>query len=158
MTATAQDQRQLAIQRIYLKDVSFEIPNAPETFRSEWQPENSMNINTAVNNLDAADTFEVVLNLTLTSKSKEHTLYIAEIKQAGIFTIKGFTEQERSHLLGAYCPNTLFAYAREAISTLVAKGSFPQIILQPINFDALFVQQQQKASKQAPNEEKRTLN
>jgi preprotein translocase subunit SecB len=100
----------------------------------------------------------VVLAVTLTAKSEERTIYVVEVQQAGIFTINGFPEPERSHLLGAYCPNALFAYAREAISDLVTKGSFPQVVLQPVNFEALFLQHQQKnATRQAPNGEKRPI-
>jgi preprotein translocase subunit SecB len=152
------EQRQFAIQRIYLKDVSFEAPNAPAIFREEWRPDNSLTINTKVSSLEA-DAFEVVLSVTLTAKAEERTIYVVEVQQAGIFTLTGFPETERSHLLGAFCPNTLFAYAREAISDLVTKGSFPQVVLQPVNFEALFLQHQQNATKNAPNGGKRpTLN
>lgn len=146
MTDTAQNQQQFAIQRIYLKDASFEVPNAPAIFREEWRPENNLTMNTTVDGLDA-DNFEVVLSVTLTAKMPDRTIYVAEVHQAGIFTLKDFPEPERTRLLGAYCPNVLFAYAREAITDLVTKGSFPQVVLQPVNFDAVFVQHQQEMAK-----------
>lgn len=145
-----QEQQQFMIQRIYLKDVSFEIPNAPNVFREEWKPENNLTMNTTVNNLEQ-DNFEVVLSTNLTSKAGDKTIFVVEIQQAGIFTLSGFSEQERIRLLGAYCPNVLFAYAREVVTDLIAKGSFPQIILQPINFDALFIQHQQELAKRTQN-------
>lgn len=145
-----QEQQQFMIQRIYLKDVSFEIPNAPNVFREEWKPENNLTMNTTVNTL-GQDNFEVVLSTNLTSKAGDKTIFVVEIQQAGIFTLSGFSEQERTRLLGAYCPNVLFAYAREAVTDLIAKGSFPQIILQPINFDALFIQHQQELAKRTQN-------
>jgi preprotein translocase subunit SecB len=143
-----QAERQFLLQRIYVKDVSFETPNSPDVFRQEWKPENNLNLNTQVNKLED-EAFEVVLTLTLTVKVGEKTAYLAEVQQAGIFSFKGFQEQELPPMFGVLCPNTLFPYAREAISDLVAKGSFPQMALQPINFEALFMQQQQQMAQQA---------
>ncbi len=141
-------QRQFTIQRIYLKDVSFETPNSPEIFRTQGKPDNNLNLNTAVNPLEG-DTYEVVLTLTLTTKVDDKTAYLVEVQQAGIFTLAGFGEQEKAPMLGAYCPNALFPYAREVITDLVGKGSFPQMVLQPVNFDALFMQHQQELAKRA---------
>jgi preprotein translocase subunit SecB len=146
--APAQDPRQFAIQRLYLKDVSFETPNSPDVFRQEWKPENNLNINTGVKQLEEG-TYEVTLTLTLTTKVGENTAYLIEVQQAGIFTLNGFSEQEKAPMLGAYIPNTLFPYAREAISDLITKGSFPQMVLQPVNFDALFMQHQQELAQRA---------
>jgi preprotein translocase subunit SecB len=146
--ANAQEQRQLSIQRLYLKDVSFETPNSPAIFQAEGQPENNLNLNTGVNQL-GEDVYEVVLTITFTAKLGDKTAYLVEVQQAGIFTIRGFSDQEKAHLFGAYCPNSLFPYAREAISDLVTKGSFPQVVLQPINFDALFLQHQQEQAQRA---------
>ncbi len=142
-----QPERQFTIQRIYLKDVSFETPNSPDIFRSEWRPENNLNLKTDTNRLED-DGFEVVLTLTLSVKSGDKTVYIVEVQQAGVFTIRGFSEQEMAPMIGAYCPNTLFPYARELISDLVSKGSFPQMVLQPVNFDGLFMQRQQELAQQ----------
>ncbi|MCU0832863.1 MAG: protein-export chaperone SecB [Chromatiaceae bacterium] len=143
-----QGERQFAIQRIYVKDISFESPNAPAIFRGEWRPQHDLNLNTKVNRL-AEDAFEVELSVTVTAKTGEQTAFIVEVHQAGFFGVKGFTEQELGPLLGAYCPNLLFPYAREAVSDLVTKGGFPQLVLQPVNFDALFAQHQQKMAEQA---------
>ena len=139
------NERQFAIQRIYTKDLSFESPNAPEIFRIEGKPENELSRNTKVNRL-ADETYEVVLTVTINVKVGDKTAFIAEVHQAGIFTLNGFPEQELGPMLGAYCPNVLFPYAREVISDLVTKGSFPQLVLQHVSFDALFAQHQQKAT------------
>jgi preprotein translocase subunit SecB len=144
-------QRQFAVQRIYVKDVSFESPNAPDIFRGDWQPQNELNLNTKVNPLgDTA--YEVVLTVTVTTKVGEKTAFIVEVKQAGIFTLAGFSQQELGPMLGAYIPNLLFPYAREVVSDLVTKGSFPQLVLQHVSFDALFAQQQQQGTEQSPQE------
>ncbi len=140
--------RNFSIQRLYLKDLSFESPTAPNIFRGEWKPESNLNLNSAVNALDD-NNYEVVLTLTLTTKVGEQTAYLVEVQQAGIFTLQGFSDQEKAPMLGAYCPNLLFAYAREAVTDLVAKGSFPQMVLQPVNFDALFLQHQQELARRA---------
>lgn len=139
------NERQFAIQRIYTKDLSFESPNAPEIFRSEWKPENELSLNTKVNRF-ADQTYEVVLTVTVNVKVGDKTAFIAEVHQAGIFTLNGFPDQELGPMLGAYCPNVLFPYAREVISDLVTKGSFPQLVLQHVSFDALFAQHQQEAT------------
>ena len=140
--------RQIALQRIYLKDVSFEAPNAPQVFRQEWKPENQLNIGTKVEQLDG-DTYEVVLSVTLTSKIGATTAFLVEVQQAGIFSFQGFAQEELGPVLGGYCPNTLFPYAREAVSDLVTKGSFPGMVLQPVNFDALYLQHQHERAAQA---------
>ncbi|MES9969162.1 MAG: protein-export chaperone SecB [Candidatus Thiodiazotropha sp.] len=150
MTEAKQDEqnREFALQRIYTKDISFETPNTPAVFQQEWKPETSVNLNTEVNKLtDTA--FEVTLTVTVTCKVEDKTAYLVEVKQAGIFTISGFPDQEMGPLLGAYCPNQLFPYVREAISDIVMKGSFPQMVLQPVNFDMLYAQHQQELAKKA---------
>lgn len=139
------NERQFAIQRIYTKDLSFESPNAPDIFRGEWKPENELSLNTKVNRL-GDQIYEVVLTVTVNVKVGDKTAFIAEVHQAGIFTLNGFPEQELGAMLGAYCPNLLFPYAREVVSDLVTKGSFPQLVLQHVSFDALFAQHQQKAA------------
>jgi preprotein translocase subunit SecB len=137
--------RQFAIQRIYTKDLSFESPNAPEIFRGEWKPENQLTLNTKVNKI-GDQVYEVILTVTANVKVGDKTAFIAEVHQAGIFTLSGFSEQELGPMLGAYCPNLLFPYAREAVSDLVTKGSFPQLVLQHVSFDTLFAQQQQQSA------------
>jgi len=143
-----QPQREFALQRIYIKDISFETPNSPDIFRSEWKPDVNLNLGTQAKKL-ADDVYEVVLTVTVTTKLGDKTAYLAEVKQGGIFGLRGFPESEMAHLLGAYCPNTLFPYAREAVSDLVSKGSFPQLLLSPVNFDVLFAQHQAQLAEQA---------
>ncbi len=135
--------------RIYLKDVSFETPNSPAIFTQEFKPDVEMQLNTSVSQLET-NLFEVALTITVTSKEGDKTGFLAEVQQAGIFNISGFDETQHAHMLGAYCPNTLFPFAREAISSLVIKGGFPQLLLAPVNFDALFAQRQNKTATE-PN-------
>ncbi|HSQ07196.1 MAG TPA: protein-export chaperone SecB [Chromatiaceae bacterium] len=146
--AQPEHNRQFAVQRIYTKDLSFESPGAPDIFRSNWEPKHELNINTKVNAV-GDDTYEVVLSITVTTKIEDKTALIVEVHQAGLFAAKGFPEKELGPLLAAYCPNQLFPYAREVVADLVTKGSFPQIVLQPINFDALYAQHLQQAAQRA---------
>lgn len=147
-------QPQFAIQRIYIKDLSFEAPNVPGMFTEQWEGNTNLEINTSTTRLSEEGIYEVVLSLTVTTKVGEKTAYLVEVQQAGIFTVAGFNEQDLGGMLGSYCPNVLFPYAREVISDLVAKGSFPQLILSPVNFDALYAQhlaqQQASAEEEAP--------
>jgi len=145
--AAAGEEPQFGILRIYLKDVSFETPNSPAVFTEDFQPEVSLQLNTAVSELQD-DLYEVVLSLTVTSKQGEKTGFLVEIQQAGIFQIKGFEGQQKGQMLGAYCPNALFPFAREAVADLVAKGRFPQLLLAPINFDALHAQNREQRNAQ----------
>lgn len=134
--------RRFQIQKLYVKDVSFESPAAPAIFGSgsDWQPEVSFQMNTEHNQV--GDTLhEVVLGLTVTAAQGERTAFLVEIKQAGLFEIAGFEDQDFQHLLGSYCPGILYPYARAAVADLVQKGGLPQLVLQPINFDVLYAQQ-----------------
>jgi preprotein translocase subunit SecB len=135
------------IVRIYLKDVSFETPNSPAIFTPEFRPEVNLQLNTSVSQLEG-DLFEVVLHLTVTSKQGDKTGFLVEVQQAGIFEIKGFDEAQKGHMLGAYCPDTLYPFAREAVSDLVTKGGFPQLLLSPINFEAVYAQNQKNVNTQ----------
>ena len=140
----AEENQQFAIQKIYLKDVSFESPNSPQSFASEgWRPDINIQLHSA-HQVIAQDTYEVVLDITVTAKSQEKTAFLVEVKQAGIFTVAGFSEENLAGMLGAFCPEMLFPYAREAISELISKGGFPQLLLQPVNFNALYAQQEQQ--------------
>ena len=130
---------QFAIQRVYIKDASFEAPNSPKVFTKQWQPEINLDMNTATSTLDSG-VFEVVLTLTVTAKNDGETAFLVEVQQAGIFTITGLGDAELHHTLGAFCPGILFPYAREAIDNVVNKGSFPALMLSPVNFDALYAQ------------------
>lgn len=147
-------EKQFAIQKIYTKDISFETPNSPKIFTQKWEPSLDLNLGTNVENLENS-MFEVSLSITATVKLGDAIAYLIEIKQAGIFTIAGFSEQEMGPMLGSFCPNVLFPYAREAISDLVTKGGFPQLILAPVNFDALYMQHLQQSQQQS---EGKTLN
>ncbi|HET6587690.1 MAG TPA: protein-export chaperone SecB [Oleiagrimonas sp.] len=143
-------QPQMMLQKIYVKDSSFEAPNAPQIFQdigeSDQEPQVQLNLGQQANKL-ADDIHEVVLTLTLTCTIGERTAYLAEVHQAGIFGIAGFNEQDMAGILGSYCPNLLFPYARQVISSLVLEGGFPPFLLQPINFDALFAEQMQRNSQ-----------
>ncbi len=134
---------QFIIQRIYLKDVSFEAPNSPAVFTEEWTPDTKLDLSTNVNVLQN-NNYEVELSLTITVKSNDNLAFLVEVKQAGVFFISGYSQEQLSHLLAAYCPNTLFPYAREVIAGLVSKGSFPEMHLSPINFDALYAKRIQE--------------
>ena len=143
--------QQFAIQKIYIRDVSFESPNAPTMFTQEWQPEVNLDMNTNTQSLSEG-VFEVVLSLTATVKNADQTAFLVEVQQAGIFTITGFAENDMGHMLGSFCPNILFPYAREAVSDLVTKGGYPPLLLAPVNFDALYAQhlaQQQAGEAEA---------
>lgn len=135
------------IQKIYTKDISFEAPNSPKVFTETWEPSNNLDLNTMANPI-ADKTYEVVVSLTVTAKQGDSTAYLIEVHQAGIFTIDGFSESDLHAMLGSFCPNILFPYAREAVSDIVTRGGFPQLLLAPINFDALYEQHlQQQGSK-----------
>lgn len=139
---------QFAVQRVYIKDASFESPNAPEIFMSPWQPEVGLEMNTQTAQL-GDNAFEVTLTLTVTVKNEDKTAFLVELQQAGIFSIAGLGEQEMHHTLGAFCPSILFPYAREAIDAMVVKASFPALMLAPVNFDALYAQQMAQAQQEA---------
>ncbi len=146
-----QEQAQFALQRIYVKDLSFESPKSPEMFQAQWQPEVKLDLNTSNRQLQD-DMFEVVLSLTITvqngaDESKE-TAFLAEVQQAGVFLVKGLADEELHRTLGAFCPNILFPYAREAIDSLVLRGSFPPLMLAPVNFDALYMQAMEQQQQQ----------
>ena len=132
-------QGQFGIQKIYVKDISFEIPNSPMVFQQEWEPTVNMDIaNTASKISD--DLFEVVLSVTVTVTSEEKTMYLIEAQQAGIFHIAGLADDAISKILATTCPNIMFPFAREIVADLVTRGGFPQLLLAPVNFDALFAQ------------------
>ena len=142
---------QFVIQKIYLKDVSFEAPNSPAVFADgEWKPEINIQLNTS-HQVIAQDVYELVLTITITAKQNEKTAFLVEVKQAGLFTMAGFEDENRAGMLGAYCPEVLFPFAREAVADFVNKGGFPPLLITPVNFQALFSQQieQQKQTAEA---------
>ena len=149
--AAAEDQAQQAqfqLQKLYMKDVSFELPNAPQIFQDDGQVEIKMNLAQRVENL-AEGVHEVVLTVTVTANLGEKTAYLAEVQQAGIFAISGLNEQATHAAVNTLCPHTLFPYARRAITDLVADGGFPPLVLQPINFDQIYTQRMQEAQSQS---------
>ncbi|MBU0743842.1 MAG: protein-export chaperone SecB [Gammaproteobacteria bacterium] len=132
-----QPQHEFSIQRIYTKDLSYEAPNTPDIFQIEWAPQVDLNLNTDAKKL-ADNVYEVVLQATVTVKLKDKIAFLVEVKQAGIFTLNGFTEEQTGPMLGSFCPNILFPYARELISETISRGNFPPLYLAPINFDAFY--------------------
>lgn len=148
-TANEQGQQpQFSIQKIYVKDVSFETPNSPTAFMEEWKPAVNLDLNTNAQSI-AENTYEVVLSITATVKNNDKNAYLIEVQQAGIFNLAGFKENDLGAMLGSFCPNILFPYAREVVSDLVARGGFPQMLLAPINFDALYEQHLQQQNQPA---------
>ncbi|MCC2637940.1 MAG: protein-export protein SecB [Moraxellaceae bacterium] len=153
MSEQQQAQGQFALQRIYVKDLSFEAPHAPKTFLAAWQPEVSIELSTQASRMEDGKNYEVVLALTVTVKNDNATAFLVEVKQAGIFLIEGVPDNQLSQLLGAYCPNVLFPYARETVSDIVTRGSFPQLLLAPVNFDAVFAEAQRKRQEQGETDQ-----
>jgi preprotein translocase subunit SecB len=146
--ANPENAPQMSLQKIYVKDVSFETPNAPEIFNEQGQPEIKMNLNQKVKKI-ADNTYEVVLSVTVTCNILEKTAYLVEVQKAGVFSLMNFEENMLHQTLGSYCPNVLFPYARQIISDLVMNGGFQPLLLQPVNFDQLYAQQMQQAQAQA---------
>ena len=140
--AEEQAQPQLALERIYVKDISLKVPGA-EVFTREWNPKPYIHLSTSSEQLDESHQ-QVVLTVTVSAKNGNETAFIAEVHQAGIFLLQNIPEEQMGHLLGAYCPNVLFPYAREVISDIVTRGSFPQLLLAPVNFDQAYMQSQQQ--------------
>lgn len=131
---------QLAVQKIYVKDASFEVPAAPAIFQEQGQPQIQLNLSQRVNNF-AENTYEVVLSVTVTCKLGDKTAYLAEVQQAGVFGLVGFDADNLQAVLATYCPHTLFPYARQVIADLILQGGFPPFVLQPINFEQLYAEQ-----------------
>ncbi|MDD2815279.1 MAG: protein-export chaperone SecB [Thiotrichaceae bacterium] len=159
----AAPQEQFAIQKVYVKDVSFETPNSPYIFTEQWTQGLELQISNTIEAL-SEDVFEVVLNLTVTVKavstnpetgeSSDKTAYLIEVQQAGIFTVSNFGSEQLQYMLNSYCLTILFPYAREVMSDLSVRGGFQPLLLAPINFDAMFAQRvaqlQQDAAAQLP--------
>jgi len=140
--------QQFSIQKIYLRDVSFENPNAPQVYSgTTWEPKMNLGIESS-NRKIKEEQYEVVLKVTVEAKIEDKTAYLIEVHQAGIFMARGFDEAGLKQLLGSFCPNVLYPYAREAVTSLASNGGFPQLLIEPINFDALYAQSQEQG--QAP--------
>ncbi|MCY4428309.1 MAG: protein-export chaperone SecB [Halieaceae bacterium] len=146
--STEQAQQQFTLQRIFLKDLSFESPGAPKVFAEEWKPSMNVDLNTR-SGVISGDNYEVVLTVTITAKTNEETVYLIEVQQAGIFLIRGIAGEALRRVLATVCPSTLFPYARETIDSVVSRGTFPAVMLAPVNFEALFQQALRQAEAEA---------
>ena len=148
-------QPQFSIQRVYLKDLSFETPQGPAAFNKKWQPKVNQDLNTKTSQVEDG-IYEVALRVTITMADGEDTIYVVEAEQAGLFNIKGFSEEQLPQILNTTCPGILFPYLRETLDNVVTKGSFPALLLPPINFDALFANAMQQAVEEKKGEAKGT--
>jgi preprotein translocase subunit SecB len=137
---------QLNVQKIYVKDVSFEAPNAPQVFQEQGQPRVELNITQKVGQV-AENVYEVVLGATVTCTVNEKNAYLAEVQQAGIFVAQGFEPGQLDAVLGSYCPHVLFPYARQVVSDLIQAGGFPPFLLQPINFEQVYAESQRRRAE-----------
>jgi preprotein translocase subunit SecB len=148
-------EKRLSIGKIYLKDFSFESPQAPDVFRqADWKPKTDLNLRSS-HTVVADNHHEIVLTVTVEAKLADKTVFLVELQQAGLFEIFGYEGEELGAIIGSFCPNILFPYARETLASLIQKGGFPEFVLQPINFDALYFQsKQQQAAAQAEVAEK----
>ena len=149
--AAEKQQPQFMIQKIYTKDISFETPSSPEVFREEWKPELDLQLTNEYKQLDD-NNHDVTLVATVTAKLGDKTAFLIEVKQSGIFSLIGYSNEEIAPLIGNHCPTILFPYIREVISDIVLKGGFPQLVLAPVNFDALYMNQVERAKQAAAKE------
>lgn len=148
--ADQQAQPGFSIEKIYLKDASLEIPNAPHIFTDRTQPQVSVELGNFAQMLEEG-VFEVSIKVTVTSKIADKTVFLVEVTQAGIFQIRNVPDENLEMIAGITCPNILFPYARESVSDLVVRAGFQPVLLNPINFEALFAQQkQQQQQAEAP--------
>ncbi len=136
------------LQRLYLKDLSFEVPNAPNIFKKEWKPEVNLEVNNTSSIIEG-NIHEVVLKATVTAKVEGKVAFLVEVQQAGLFAIEGIEGVQLEHILKGVCANVLFPYVREAVSDVVSRGTFPQLLLQPINFEAAFAEQLRRQQEEA---------
>jgi preprotein translocase subunit SecB len=135
---------QLALQAVYLKDCSYEAPNGPRV-EGEWNPQINLDLHTGANAI-STDVREIVLTVTVSAKQGETTLFLVEVKQAGVFLMRNLGEAEIKRSIASICPGVLFPYARASVSQLVTQGGFPQFLLPPVNFDALYTQASDKGA------------
>ena len=144
--------KRLSIAKIYLKDMSFESPLSPDVFKPDsWSPQTNLNLRSGHQKVEG-DLHEVTLTITVDAKDGDKTIFLVEVQQAGLFEIAGYTDEEHGAIVGSFCPSVLFSYARESIASLIQKGGFPEFILQPINFDALYLESQRQAAEAASGE------
>lgn len=138
----------LVLQNIYVKDASFEAPSGPNLQVAEWNPQFNLNMNTSGTTV-AENMHEVILTITLEAKIADKVAYLVEVKQGGIFLIRGYREEDARRIIGSFCPAVLFPYARQSVSDLILRGGFPPFLLPPVNFDALFQQSLDQAARGA---------
>lgn len=141
---------QFQIQKVYVKDASFSVPNADKIWMSEWKPQLKTDLNVSASKLPEDNTYETIITLDIKVESNGVEAFNCEVKQAGIFTVQNMTDEQIEHAKNAFCPNILYHYAREAISDLVISGGFPQLCLSPVNFDAMY---QDSLKKTADNKQ-----
>ena len=146
----APEEAQFQIHKLFIKDLTFEIPGDVSIYNQEWKPELNVDIDHKSKVLDEKNTYEVVLTAKCTVKSSDKIAFYIEIHQGGVFEISNLADEQLKHALGAFCPNVLYPYLREAVSDVVQKGGFPQLMLAPINFDMLFEQQMAKTKEEEP--------
>lgn len=152
MSEEAAPQNHFSIQKIYIKDLSFESPATPKVFSfQKWEPKIDLNLTNRHSNV-GKDMYEAILSITATVTHEEQTAFLIEVQQAGVFAISGFSERDRLYLLGSQCMTILLPYAREVISDMSVRGGFPPLILSPVNFDALYQQHLQSQKKPEDNE------
>ena len=143
-----ESQRQFVLQRIFVKDLSFESPSSPNVFKEEWKPQMAVDLRTKSSSIDD-DNYEVILTLSVTAKLNDETAYLVEVQQAGIFFIRDIEGEELRRVLGIVCANMLFPYARETLDAVVIRGTYPALMLAPVNFEALYQQAMDQAQQQA---------
>ena len=143
--AASSRQGKFEIQKVYVKNISLETPHSPQIFREQWQPSVHMDIANSVNDL-GDNLYEITLSVTATVSHGEKTIYLVEVQQAGIFLMVDFPREIIGRMVATVCPNILFPFVREMVSDLVTRAGFPQLLLAPVNFDALYLQHQQKAA------------
>ena len=149
--ADEKQEKLVSLQQMYIKDVSFEAPNSPGVFlEEEVKPETKINLSNTHEKI-GEDSYDVCLKVKVESTYGDKTMFIAEVEQAGVFVIKGYSEDELKGVIAVFCPNTLFPYIREQVSTLVTKAGFPALLLQPINFEALYSQAIEEAESKTKN-------
>jgi preprotein translocase subunit SecB len=148
MTEPAQEQPHFSIEKLYVKDLSLEIPNAPQIFLEREAPQVDVQIQTQGKSVQDG-IYDVVLSITVTAKLGEKTVFLVEVAQAGIFQIRHVPESDMEGVLGIACPNILFPYAREVVSDAVTRAGFPPVVLNPINFEALYQQRVQQQAAEA---------
>ncbi len=152
----AATEQQFTIQKLYIKDVSFESPDTPSVFVfNSWEPQIELNMNNASKKISEG-VYEVVMSITATVKNNNKTAFLVEVQQAGLFNVAGFNEQDTKYILGAQCMTILFPYAREVVSDLTNRGGFPPLWLNPVNFDALYAQAMQQQGDASDDGEAKT--